>query len=394
MNATIDANAVTGGGGGSESTLWGGILPPGDASGGGAANGGAVFAAGIGGTAAVSISNSILANSSTGQDYMAYGSTTSSGVGNLVQSQSGFSGQIVSTANPNLTALGNYGGPTETMALKAGSPAIGAGNNAAATAAGLTTDQRGAGHPRIVGAQVDIGADAYQPLADLLVTNTAVPSPVFAGGELTYTVVVQNVGGADAALNDTLSDALPAGTTLVSVTTPSGWTETDSVGVGNNGTLTFTDPSLAPNSSSTFTVVVQVPYGATNGTVLSNAASATTTSTEPNPNPSPSSATAQTTVVVQADLGVAVSTPANVIAGQDLTYTVVVTNYGPDDAQNVTMSFPMPAGTTLVSVTTPSGWTEPTRSEGGTAARSLSATRRSRTAPRPPSRSWSCSGRT
>ena len=44
------------------------------------------------------------------------------------------------------------------MALLPGSPAIDAGSNAVAQAAGLTTDQRGPGFSRIVGAAVDLGA--------------------------------------------------------------------------------------------------------------------------------------------------------------------------------------------------------------------------------------------
>jgi hypothetical protein len=57
-----------------------------------------------------------------------------------------------------LGLLANNGGSTQTMALGAGSVAIDAGNNTAATNAGLTTDQRGTGFPRIRGATVDIGA--------------------------------------------------------------------------------------------------------------------------------------------------------------------------------------------------------------------------------------------
>ena len=54
--------------------------------------------------------------------------------------------------NPLLAALGNYGGPTETMALLPGSPAIDAG----VSVPGVTTDQRGV--PRPQGSAPDIGA--------------------------------------------------------------------------------------------------------------------------------------------------------------------------------------------------------------------------------------------
>jgi Ca2+-binding RTX toxin-like protein len=62
-------------------------------------------------------------------------------------------------ADPMLWPLVNSGGPTETMALQYGSPAIDAGSNAFAVDANgnpLTTDQRG--FPRIVNGTVDIGA--------------------------------------------------------------------------------------------------------------------------------------------------------------------------------------------------------------------------------------------
>ncbi len=68
-------------------------------------------------------------------------------------------------ANPDLGALQNNGGPTNTMALQTGSPAINAGANGLAVNANsvaLTTDQRGAGFARIVGGTVDIGAYEVQ----------------------------------------------------------------------------------------------------------------------------------------------------------------------------------------------------------------------------------------
>lgn len=53
-----------------------------------------------------------------------------------------------------LEPLADNRGFTMTHVLAAGSPAIDAGNNEA----GLDTDQRGKGFPRVSGAQADIGA--------------------------------------------------------------------------------------------------------------------------------------------------------------------------------------------------------------------------------------------
>jgi len=73
------------------------------------------------------------------------------------------SNNLIGVASPGLDPLGlqNNGGPTETIALESGSPAIDAGSNALAVDAqghALTTDQRGPGFPRIAHGVVDIGA--------------------------------------------------------------------------------------------------------------------------------------------------------------------------------------------------------------------------------------------
>ncbi len=63
--------------------------------------------------------------------------------------------------NPRLAALGNYGGPTQSMPLLPGSPAIGAGSTKLAVDGSgnpLTNDERGAGFARTLSGKVDIGA--------------------------------------------------------------------------------------------------------------------------------------------------------------------------------------------------------------------------------------------
>ena len=64
---------------------------------------------------------------------------------------------------PGLGLLQANGGPTQTRALLAGSPAIDKGSNALAhqNGAPLAFDQRGPDHARIFGAAVDIGAMEY-----------------------------------------------------------------------------------------------------------------------------------------------------------------------------------------------------------------------------------------
>jgi hypothetical protein len=58
------------------------------------------------------------------------------------------------SADPLLGPLANNGGPTLTMGLLAGSPALGVGSNPN----DYTYDQRGPGFPRTVGGLTDIGA--------------------------------------------------------------------------------------------------------------------------------------------------------------------------------------------------------------------------------------------
>jgi hypothetical protein len=111
------------------------------------------------------LNNSIVALNSSGEISNLLGAISPDSSYNLIGG--GESGGLIDGLNdnhvgvdPGLGPLSDNGGPTQTMALLSGSPAIDAGNNN--LAAGLATDQRG--FPRFVGASVDIGAYEVQSL--------------------------------------------------------------------------------------------------------------------------------------------------------------------------------------------------------------------------------------
>src|SRR5436190_1587394 len=79
--------------------------------------------------------------------------------------------------------------------------------------------------------------------ADPPATKTDGGGTYTAGTNVSYTVTVNNSGPSDAQ-SVLLTDALPAGTTFVSLSLPAGWTRTDTTAVGANGTITATLPTL------------------------------------------------------------------------------------------------------------------------------------------------------
>jgi hypothetical protein len=214
-NSTIAANTLRGGPGGPGGETGSGYLP-GPGGGGGPSQGGALYFSGD----MLAVANSTIAsNYATGgthgnglggsdgpasgggmmnqgllqtRDTLVAGNTvdgpgTNSGPDlagdlgslghNLVghsQGGSGFEATDLLDVDPLLGPLQDNGGPTQTIALLPGSPAIDAGDNTDAP----LWDQRGPGFPRIVNSIIDIGAfevqahahgrPSGQPLADPL----------------------------------------------------------------------------------------------------------------------------------------------------------------------------------------------------------------------------------
>ena len=120
---------------------------------------------GVDSSGTTSIANTIIAYNTlnVGGSSSDFSGTVTTDPGyNLIGDSSGSSGFTQSSdllnVDPLLSSLGYYGGPTETLALLPGSPAIDAGSNALASVNGnaLTTDQRGLA--RIVNGTVDMGA--------------------------------------------------------------------------------------------------------------------------------------------------------------------------------------------------------------------------------------------
>ncbi len=183
-----------------------------------------------------------------------------------------------------------------------------------------------------------------QARADLAVTKTAAPNPVTANSPLTYTVRVTNTGPS-ALTAVTLTDTLPAGVMLNSVTAP-GWSCT-----GDPVVVCSWASSWPLNTSQTLTFNVTTPA---EPTTLTN--TVTVSGNHPDTNPANNTASVIVNVAAVADLSVSkTAAPNPVRVGDVLTYTLYVTNHGPSTASTLTLTDTLPAGVTLASVTAP-GW--------------------------------------
>jgi hypothetical protein len=155
----------------------------------------------------------------------------------------GVNGNHVGVADPGLDPRGlqDHGGPTQTIALVTGSPAIDAGSESLAvdprTGQPLTTDQRDTYFRRIFGASVDIGAFELQPSEHLLVTAQP-PASLTAGSVFGLTVSAYDQSGSlDTSFQGTVTLAIasnPGGSVLGGTLTAT----------AQNGVITFSDLTL------------------------------------------------------------------------------------------------------------------------------------------------------
>ena len=106
---------------------------------------------------------------------------------------------------------------------------------------------------------------------DLSVTATGSPSSVPSGGTVTYTAMVKN-NGPDKSYTLTVTDALPLGTSFVSVATTWGTCTAPTVGA-TTGTITCKASGLAKGGTITYTIKLKVT--ASRGSTISNTVRAT-----------------------------------------------------------------------------------------------------------------------
>ncbi len=144
--------------------------------------------------------NTIVANSPSGLDcYNDSGSVDPGNTNNLVETHSGC-GTPSNATDPLLGPLANNGGPTQTMALLPGSPAI----NSGIIVTGLDTDQRDVSRPQ--GIAWDIGAYEYDQVPILNAIQRDTPTAEITNADSLIFLVqfnepVQNVDNSDFMVN-------------------------------------------------------------------------------------------------------------------------------------------------------------------------------------------------
>src|SRR3954454_5794867 len=136
-------------------------------------------------------------------------------------------------------------------------------------------------------------AAANAQKADLVVSKSAIDESVNAGDTIAYSVFVFN-NGPSTAQNVTVTDALPAGTTFVSLNASSTLFNCSTPSVGSSGTVSCTAATFDLEAETSFTISVKTSPSAPSG-IISN--TATISSATPDPDTSNNSSTATTGIV-------------------------------------------------------------------------------------------------
>ncbi len=204
-------------------------------------------------------------------------------------------------------------------------------------------------------ATITIGNEVHWPPA-IATAFGAADIPLDGTTSLTFTV--ENPNTAATLSSIAFTDILPVG--LVVAPTPNlssncGGTITAPAG---SSAVTLAGADLAPAASCTVSVAVQgTTAGQKDNSVTVTSANGGTGN----------SASATVNVATAADLAIANAAPTTAVPQTPLTYTIALTNNGPNDAQNVSISDTLPPNTlfTSISMGGGNGWNISTPAVGG-----------------------------
>ncbi|MDU4597639.1 DUF7507 domain-containing protein [Clostridium sporogenes] len=171
------------------------------------------------------------------------------------------------------------------------------------------------------------------PAADIGVIKTSSPNPVIPGEILTYTIDVTNAGPADAQ-NVVLDDAISSDIIAPEFSIDGG-------GTFNPWPTIYVIGTLPAGETRTILIRGTVSPSATG--VITNTAAVTSSTPDPNPNNNESTVNTEVSAGVSADVSVVkTAITKRVRPGDMVVYTIVVSNSGPADAQNVVLTDTIP----------------------------------------------------
>jgi len=241
------------------------------------------------------------------------------------------SGQIITCTRPGPYTGGNYTN-MPAITLQATANTTGTLNNDV----GITIPET---DPNTANNNTTIGVNSSND-ADLQITKSASLNPVVVGQAFNYTINVRNLGllavGAGQAI--TVTDNIPAGTTVTAPPSGTGWSCT---GTGA-GPVTVTCTRSGPLNRNTNAPNITIPAQITTAGATSNTASVGLTGAGPvDNNTANNTSTVNGTATAsgnEADLSLTKTASGDVDAGQPLTYILTVNNAGPGASTNVTLT--------------------------------------------------------
>ena len=211
------------------------------------------------------------------------------------------------------------------------------------------TDRDSTPNNNIVGEDDQASVTIEDPKIDLSLTLSALPLSVGVGQEVTFTAAISNAGPSDAT-GVNVRVPLPAGFAISS--------ENAGVGSYNAGSGLWSLGTLASGDNAQLQIVAK-PTAPGAVTLSAEVIAANQPDSDSQPNNSVTTEDDYASLILQVpqvDLALTkTGAPSNVVVGQNVTFTVTVTNDGPDVATGVQVLDALPTGMSLVNVSSTQG---------------------------------------